>query len=1146
MSGDSNVTVRETRASRRRGLGLESQGPTPAATADSESGECGVRPGEPVVRPGRTNVLSSPDNVVAEAQSREQEDASVQESGKRAADASLLVELSPAAEHASSGSADPAQGSNLTETDGELQGRNRKRPKVPTDPALGSRFSTIQEDQAETDTENVQEYAAVSAHPAEGSGRGTHPRTPPTVEDAGLAPPKSGVDSGTDTSVRPPLNAVGNQGVPAQQLEQTGLPQADSGFAASARDQGEETLAPLQQRPETNAESHVEPSGTHRGPDSMAQHETAADRSSRSGTHREGERRPLSGGRGTPGRRLSGAEYVLQLSAQSSYLDQVSPEQLPGPDDVLSRLDDAESGLDNVPPRPLSGPDNVSSRLDDTMSGLDNEPPIPPRLEHRREVIEPPVATLPVPVPTQPELIRMDIPGSPGIISPEELEQWRQHMMSGELGVDEYSRRMSHPEEGTRAGVLLSPCPDSPPPEIPSRLGEERVHLEGVGGGGAVGQTAQGPGPSVPQPPPYLQGGPPPYEGSGPIMREEFEQLKALVEGMATRQEFTELSQSCQVLQEMSLEASRQRQRSEVRLTGLEDAAKLARIHNEEVTKRLTAMEAASRLTCTTLQNLVLKSSFADAQTAKMCEMMEAAENRRKAEEAAAAAAKKDSATQAEPPLAPAAAGSHSSTRASGAPSQGPSPSADADDEGFGESSPTPDGERPQRSSTPNPPAPASGGCRPKDPKPPKESKPSKRAKEPSKKENETFSLPEGCTPQEAEREWREFATRNCPRYSEIFPAPAGRTGLMSGNLKAEEAAATTAAPPAAPKVAPVVEAEVVEPVAAPVAAPAAAAAPVAAAPAVVAEQPKPKIRGVPKVGSKAVWEHIGFRYGEDTKDRTLKLFISKIEDCQEDEGWDDEQTALGGRSALTGKAYEFVAEMRGTPGFHSWIAVRDLLIAKMYGTAERMSAETSLEKITREQNETLTTFGKRIMSLVNIAYFNETVSSREEKAIKAFLGRMNLPELELRLRRERLKRTDLTTLRALISEGEAEQNLEEKVKGGTTKGSTIARVAPPDGNKSGRQPFNSGSTRGRGRGRKKGPKPVAPFQQRSSAPDGTRQIPPCRGKCWRCGTPGHRYAECPGGRVCSAQQTVVCPKGEGTSCECECSGHTHFGYGER
>jgi len=144
MSGDSNVTVRETRASRRRGLGLESQGPTPAASADSEFGECGVRPGEPVVRPGRTNVLSSPDNVVAEAQSREQEDASVQESGKRAADASLLVELSPAVEHASSGSADPAQGSNLTETDGELQGRNRKRPKVPTDPALGSRFRSTQ------------------------------------------------------------------------------------------------------------------------------------------------------------------------------------------------------------------------------------------------------------------------------------------------------------------------------------------------------------------------------------------------------------------------------------------------------------------------------------------------------------------------------------------------------------------------------------------------------------------------------------------------------------------------------------------------------------------------------------------------------------------------------------------------------------------------------------------------------------------------------------------------------------------------------------------------------------------------------------------------------------------------------------------
>ena len=54
-----------------------------------------------------------------------------------------------------------------------------------------------------------------------------------------------------------------------------------------------------------------------------------------------------------------------------------------------------------------------------------------------------------------------------------------------------------------------------------------------------------------------------------------------------------------------------------------------------------------------------------------------------------------------------------------------------------------------------------------------------------------------------------------------------------------------------------------------------------------------------------------------------------------------------------------------------------------------------------------------------------------------------------------------------------------------------------------------------------------------------------CRGLCWKCGRPGHRKAECPGGKVCSLRaDDTHCPKGNG-ACRCDCTGHTHFGYGE-
>lgn len=264
-----NVTVRSTRAGRRRELDLLNQRQTPVATSDSESGEHIVQPGESVVPPARATALSSSDNGVAWAQPQEQGDASAQESGKRAADTSLLVEVSPAIEQVSvsSGSAEPTRGFVLTEADGALQGRNRKRSRVLTDPSLGARCSAIFEDFAETDTGGVQEYEEVSTHSADRSGRGTHSGTPPTVAVAGLAPPNSGVKGGLETSTWSPMHAVGNQNAPAQQLGQYVLPQTDFVLAANTRDQREVIPALPQHRPEREAERPVESSGTHRGHD---------------------------------------------------------------------------------------------------------------------------------------------------------------------------------------------------------------------------------------------------------------------------------------------------------------------------------------------------------------------------------------------------------------------------------------------------------------------------------------------------------------------------------------------------------------------------------------------------------------------------------------------------------------------------------------------------------------------------------------------------------------------------------------------------------------------------------------------------------------------------------------------------------------
>lgn len=148
----------------------------------------------------------------------------------------------------------------------------------------------------------------------------------------------------------------------------------------------------------------------------------------------------------------------------------------------------------------------------------------------------------PVPVCTQPELLRLDVPERSGPVLAEEIEQWQQDMV-GIIGHSSRSRLMSHPEEGTLAGVPLSPCPDSPPPETPARQGDGGVHWMGADGDGVGGQWAFGPCPSTMAALPVPPCNPPPYDGSGIVS--EFGQFKAMVEGIVPRAEHQELRHMC-------------------------------------------------------------------------------------------------------------------------------------------------------------------------------------------------------------------------------------------------------------------------------------------------------------------------------------------------------------------------------------------------------------------------------------------------------------------------------------------------------------------------------------------------------------------------------------------------------------------------
>ena len=388
----------------------------------------------------------------------------------------------------------------------------------------------------------------------------------------------------------------------------------------------------------------------------------------------------------------------------------------------------------------------------------------------------------------------------------------------------------------------------------------------------------------------------------------------------------------------------------------------------------------------------------------------------------------------------------------------------------------------------------------------------------PIPEEQESFSLPEGCAPEEGKRRFDEWFRRRsaCPRYSSL-PHTVEVAAVPERQLES--------APPLPEKV----------------------------------EETLNESVGVPKAGGKAVWEYLAGRYSEDTAELTLPLFIQKVEVMADDMGYSDKLTARAARSALKGRAFDIVLELRGSPDFDSWEAMKKKLLSEMYGPAKIMSAETALGKSKRESNETLRTFSKKIARLVQVAYYKEARTEREKHAMQAFLNGVEHAELETHLR-ERKSDGRCKSLCDLVSQGEVWLSLRESLK--STDKATVARVVPSDSSKVEQAPSES-KPKWKGFQKKKGPKQVAPVKPKASQPAETQDIMDqlrtllnaakgsgtadgCRGRCWRCGQVGHRKAECPGGRVCSVKGRATCPDDPSTVCECNCTDHAHFGYGQK
>ena len=338
-----------------------------------------------------------------------------------------------------------------------------------------------------------------------------------------------------------------------------------------------------------------------------------------------------------------------------------------------------------------------------------------------------------------------------------------------------------------------------------------------------------------------------------------------------------------------------------------------------------------------------------------------------------------------------------------------------------------------------------------------------------------------------------------------------------------------------------------------------------ASLPASVSHRRKP---GVPMVGNKLVQEVVG-KFSDETGNSTLRQFIDRVNQLVDDMEWDDATAGRAAKSCLLGRAFDCVHELRGQEGAYTWTNIQRVLRQEFYSQAACTSSEVKLDSVKREAGESVRKFGLRVERLVNTAFNAHPKHTRDTEACRTFLRGVDHRNMVIRLREKHESLAGLT-LRRLIGEAETYLSLREG-KDDPSSG-TVAAVQASDGKKGGKKddkekeskPSNSNQAgkKQQGKGKKKGPKPVA----KTKSDDGSgkslqdqlnelkKQVTarsttpqePCRGNCWKCGRPGHRKAECPKGicRVVKGKKEHPCPDHAGHPCACPCSEHEHFGYG--
>ena len=422
-----------------------------------------------------------------------------------------------------------------------------------------------------------------------------------------------------------------------------------------------------------------------------------------------------------------------------------------------------------------------------------------------------------------------------------------------------------------------------------------------------------------------------------------------------------------------------------------------------------------------------------------------------------------------------------------------------------------------------------------------------------------TFTAPEGCSQEEMKRRITQFVSSLPPQYSAIFQPP--------GYTEEPEVQTERVLPP-------VVEAEPLP--TKPIQATEAAESHVSFHSSLEQSSrsgwnSNTRRAGFPVIGNKLAPEVIG-RFGEDTPDMTLQHFIRKIEMFAADAGWSDADTGKAARACLKGRALDVVMALEDPEDLNSWDVIRKVLSEEFNSIAARKSAKLELEKMKRESNVKVRSFGTKIDRLINIAYCDRTKAARDEFACDAFLRGLNNKELYCYLEEKR-GFSRRTSLRELIGLAEAWLSIHSEPSTVTgTVAATVPKTAAIVPESKQKPASSSTSQRGRGgRGRsgfRPGAKakteakvagtgrgsgdqdPTQLFQQlgRWVAENALHQqdYQRCTGVCWRCGRQGHRKANCPQGQFCSLRgnATVECPGGAGKPCECSCADHAHFGYG--